>query len=237
MELRETTVHWKQEGAVLSRSLADVQFADLRSATPWRVVRSFHGQSHYAGWYWAATTGGLVCYESRLELARLLMADHDRSTSWIIAQPFLIETMTARGRRRHVPDFLLFDERAAGTVVDVKPQDQLALPRVAEALAWPKELFAARGWRFEVWSTALAVRLANLRFLAGYRRADRCDPVALALARSRASEAETIGALEVLCANGSTQLLVRPAVLHLVWQDEIHVDLDKPLALDTRLEA
>ncbi|HET9966639.1 MAG TPA: hypothetical protein VFQ68_00300, partial [Streptosporangiaceae bacterium] len=35
------------------------------------------GQAHYSGWYWSATTGGHVVYESRLELARLLMADFD----------------------------------------------------------------------------------------------------------------------------------------------------------------
>jgi hypothetical protein len=38
---------------------------------------------------WSATEGS-PCYESRLELARLLFADFDRSVHRICAQPFLL---------------------------------------------------------------------------------------------------------------------------------------------------
>ena len=38
---------------------------------------------------WSATEGSRVIYESRLELARLLFADFDRSVHRICAQPFL----------------------------------------------------------------------------------------------------------------------------------------------------
>ena len=38
--------------------------------------------------------------------------------------------------RRHVPDFLLVDRDGGVTVVNVKPADQLAVPKVADALAW-----------------------------------------------------------------------------------------------------
>ena len=41
---------------------------------------------------------------------------------------------------------------------------------MAEALAWPGELFEARGWDYEIWTGADPVVLANVRFLAGYRR-------------------------------------------------------------------
>jgi hypothetical protein len=42
------------------------------------AFRSRRGQAHLSGEYFAATTGGRVIYESRLELARLLLADFDR---------------------------------------------------------------------------------------------------------------------------------------------------------------
>jgi hypothetical protein len=45
---------------------------------------------HYLGTYWSATEGRHVFYESRLELARLLFADFDRSVHRICAQPFLL---------------------------------------------------------------------------------------------------------------------------------------------------
>jgi hypothetical protein len=43
------------------------------------------GQSHLPGLYWSVTTGGHVVYESRLELARLLVADFDAEVVGIAA--------------------------------------------------------------------------------------------------------------------------------------------------------
>ena len=40
------------------------------------------------GSYWSATEGRHVIYESRLELAKLLFADFDRSVHRICAQPW-----------------------------------------------------------------------------------------------------------------------------------------------------
>src|SRR5262249_12733589 len=54
-----------------------VRIDDVAAGRPWRVFRSHHGQAHYSGWYWSATMGRHVVYESRLELARLLLADFD----------------------------------------------------------------------------------------------------------------------------------------------------------------
>lgn len=49
-----------------------------------------------------------MIYESRLELARLLLADYDTTVRHVIAQPFLLRARVNRRIRRHVPDFLLF---------------------------------------------------------------------------------------------------------------------------------
>lgn len=59
----------------------------------------------------------VIC-ESRLELARLLMADFDASVKHIVAQPFMVQMPIGGKMRRHVPDYLL---RADGSpvVVDV----------------------------------------------------------------------------------------------------------------------
>lgn len=78
----------------------------LRSGevAPWRQFRWHRGQAHYSGLYWSATTGGHVAYESRLELARMLLADFAPQVRWIVAQPFLVEAVVAGQSRRHVPD-------------------------------------------------------------------------------------------------------------------------------------
>ena len=69
-----------------------------------------------------------------------------------------------------MPDFLLVRADRTVQMVNVKPAARLADPAVAEALAWPGELFEDRGWGHEIWTGADPVLLANVRFLAGYRR-------------------------------------------------------------------
>ena len=55
------------------------------------------------GSYWSATEGRHVIYESRLELARLLFADFDRSVHRICAQPFLLVTRSHGRTMKIIP--------------------------------------------------------------------------------------------------------------------------------------
>ena len=66
------------DGVVLDVSTHDVTPALFQDVLPWRTFRWHYGQRHYSGSYWASTTSAHVIYESRLELARLLVADFDR---------------------------------------------------------------------------------------------------------------------------------------------------------------
>ena len=214
--------------------LALVSAEVLAAGRPWRVFRWRQGQAHYSGWYWSATTGGHVVYESRLELARLLLADFDPQVAVIAAQPFLV-TAPSRGRvRRHVPDFLVIGRDGGVTIVNVKPAGQLAVPKVADALAWAGEVFAARGWQHEIWSGAEPVRLANVRFLAGYRFADRVDAALADAITRQAPAAVTIGELEQRWPDRPGD--VRAAVLHLVWRGVFRTGLLVALSSATRLE-
>ena len=133
-------------------------------------MRSRHGQAHYSGSYASATTGGFVVYESRLELARLLLADFDPQVQQIYAQPFRLVARVGGRVRHHVPDFLLVSAAGTARLVNVKPAGRLQDPKVAEALAWPGVLAERHGWEYEVWSGADVTVLENVRFLAGYRR-------------------------------------------------------------------
>ena len=79
---------------VSSVALADADPNELADTHPWREFHWHAGQKHYSGSFWSATMSAHVIYESRLELSRLLMADFDRSVSFIVAQPFLIRGKT-----------------------------------------------------------------------------------------------------------------------------------------------
>ena len=147
-----------------------------------------------SGVYWSARTGGHVIYESRLELARLLLADFDPVVTAIGPA---VPAACAGGR----PDppsragFLLASADRTVRVVNVKPAARLADPAVAEAPAWPGELFVARGWGYGVWSGADPALLANIRFLAGYRRQGMPPDAVTAAVLGEVRPGERVGGL------------------------------------------
>ena len=88
-------------------SLDRLPVDEVLAAGPVREFRWVRGRRFYSRWYWSATTGGLVAYESRLEMARILLADFDPSVVGIAAQPFQLSGRDGWVARRHVPDLLL----------------------------------------------------------------------------------------------------------------------------------
>jgi hypothetical protein len=219
------------DGSTREMPLAELTAAAVLSAVPWRSVRSHRGQRHMPGWYWSATTGGHLVYESRLELARLLLADFDPAVVGIAAQPFLV----CDEDRRHVPDFLLVRVDGSVLIVNVKPAEQLQVDQVADALGWAARVFAERGWEHEIWSGADAQLLANVRFLAGYRRSWLLERVPDAARVLPAGAVVSIAAAEAALKDAGVAD-PRPVVLGLVWSGRLRVELQRPLSSDSELE-
>lgn len=224
------------DGGEASFPLPQVRARQVASAVPWRQTRSARGQVHYPGYFWSATMGAHVIYESRLELARLLLADFDRHVAVIAAQPFLLRARVAGRARRHVPDFLLVHADNSVRVVNVKPAERLADPRIAEALAWPGLLFQARGWEHEIWSGADPVLLANLRFVVGYRRPGLLPEELLDEVLAAVRPGDTIGGVTGRVAGARTPGEVKAAVLRLLWQQRLATDLHSCLDAGSALE-
>jgi hypothetical protein len=211
-------------GSVDDLSWPHAEVEQLQRAAPWRTFRWHHGQRHYSGSYWSATTGDHVIYESRLELARLIYADFDRAVQWIVAQPFLLKALVSGQVRRHVPDFLLVTE-GGPVVVDVKPLRRQDDPKAAFTLAWARVAVESRGWRFEVWSEPPETHLANLRFLAGYRRGWLFDKDLIEVLNRADLDGRTLREAQ-RAVTGWPVWSVRSALLHLVWAQVFTVDLD-----------
>jgi hypothetical protein len=96
------------------------------------------------------------------------------------------------------------------------------------------QIVEARGWRYEVATEAVAVELENIRFLAGYRRDWLFHPQLLGQVR----ESDLDGSpLEDAfnCLPGEPIHHVKSAVLHLLWRQELLIDLSKPLSGRTQL--
>ena len=216
--------------------LRQVQGRQMVTAVPWRKAGSARGQAHYPGYFWSATTGGHVIYESRLELARLLLADFDRDVTAITAQPFLLQARVVGTARRHVPDFLLVHADKSVRVVNVKPAGKLAEPRIAEALAWPGQLIEGHGWQYEIWSGADPVLLANLRFLAGYRRPGLLPEQLLDYVLAAVRPGDTIGGVISQMPRIRRPDAVKAAVLGLLWQQRLATDLHTHLDAESTLE-
>jgi hypothetical protein len=208
---------------------------DFAGSVPWRRWRSHRGQAHLSGTYWCATTGGHVVYESRLELARLLLADFDPDVDRVWAQPGLLEAPVEGKVRRHVPDFLLISPAGAVTVVNVKPASRLTDPKVAAALAWPGALVTGHGWGYEVWSGGDPVVVENVRFLAAYRRPGLVDETAVAAALGHVEDGEPLGVVEARLGAGGPGWTVRPLLLTLLWRHHLVTDLSRPLSADSPL--
>ena len=211
------------DGAVVDTTLERLTADEVVGGLPVREFRWRKGQRHYSGWYWSSTVERLVAYESRLELARIMLADFDTDVIAIVAQPFQLVGADGARIRRHVPDLLLVDANGGATVIDVKAPERKEDPEVQALFAWTRETVSTKGWGFEAWYGADARLLANVRFLAGYRNRRLVDGELVPAVRDAAGEGTRIVDLErVLDAPG---VLVRPAVLHLLWRGELVADL------------
>jgi hypothetical protein len=79
------------------------------------------------GWYWSATTSGHIVFESRLELARLLLADFDPNVVAIATQPLSAPRAEAAIENLEVRAELV---QALAQTVDYRPRRR-PRPRVA----------------------------------------------------------------------------------------------------------
>jgi hypothetical protein len=80
------------------------------------------------------------------------------------------------------------------------------------------------------------VVLANVRFLAGYRRRDRFDGGLLGDVLAAVTEPGSIDGVEARCSTLGPPAVIRPALLHLVWSGALRADLGHLLSGETILE-
>lgn len=223
-------------GEERSLAAARVSLQELLRASPWRTFRSHSGQLHYPGTYWSSTQHGHVIYESRLELANLLLADFDQRVHEISAQPFWLRATVDGKVRPHTPDYLLNGDEGP-VVVDVVRRERMSNPKIRFLCAWTRAVIEAMGWTYRVVHEPDPILLANVRFLAGYRRSWLMNQDILTALRAQpeAFAGRSIAEVESGLA-GFPKLLVRPALLNLLWCHEYEVDMSGPMRPSSVLE-
>ncbi len=204
----------------------------VRASRPWRRVRHFRGQKHLPGWYWSERIGRRLMYESRLEMARLMVADFNPRLVDIREQVFhLTMTLDDGSVVRHIPDFFISIEGEPPRLVNVKPPGWEEDGRMRETFEALGALCAQKGWWYETWTGQDRIYLENLRWLTGYRRrvVIPATDEEISSTLGLVTEPTRVGDLErrarVL---GIVQ--PRPVLMHAIWMSLLNADLTVALS-------
>lgn len=190
-------------------------------AAPVRSFPSVKEGVNWPGYWWSATNGRHVGYESWVERDVAMMLDFDPAVTCFSSQPFWLYWLDEKGQRRHAPDFFARLADGGGVVVNVRPDDQVD-ESAAEAFAVTAEACAEVGWEFRRTGGPPTVLAANVRWLAGYRhpRCLRAD-VAEELLQVFGQPAPLFfGARQV-----GDPIAVLPVLYHLLWRHNLHAEL------------
>jgi len=192
-------------------------------------VRPFHfekGQASFAGWWWMASTGRHVGFESWLERDHLMLLDFDPDVTAVSSQPFWLRWQGEGGRdRRHVPDFFARLAGGTGVVVDIRPPDDRIPEKDVEVFADTAAACAAAGWEFRRLGEIDPVLAANVRWLSRYRhpRCAAAGGIAAALAEVFAGGTGLFAGAEL----AGERLRVLPVLFHLMWRGRLVADLSQ----------
>jgi hypothetical protein len=203
---------------------------------PWRKFAWYLGQRNYSGVYWSATERKMVGYESRLELAHLILADFDPAVKRIASQPFHL-VFDVGGRKVHrTPDYLFLLENGA-RVVDVKPAERLLNEKIRELLELTRLVVESARIDYEVAVEPDEVFFANVRFLAGYRRDWLVEESLLNEISCAAADKDDITIRELAAAVCRPKHTVLPGIFHLMWRHRLEADLTRVLSGSSVLQA
>lgn len=232
----EVQVTWvTPDGQEVVSALDDVDARAVVEGLPVRDFPVYAGRRNYSGYFWSATTGSHVVYESLLELAWLWLADFDSRVLGIAAQPMRWRGLDADRVRSRVPDFLCVMSDGSVRVVDVKPQVMVARAEVQSSLNWTREACRSRGWEYEVWTHPDPVVLRNVRWIAAARLPHVLTTLDVVRTVEATGGGSTFAALEDRLRRAG-RATPRLEILGALWSGGIVCDLGSSLDRDTWLE-
>ncbi len=163
-------VSWRDAGGEHRRPLAEATAVEFEAGLPVRGFPSYRGQQNFPGLYWSATTGGHVGFESWLERDHAMLLDFTPEVIGLLSQPLWLFWRNEKGRVvSHAPDYFARFEDGRGLLVDCRPLDRVD-GRSAAKFAVTQLACESAGWGYQVVGVVDAIRMANVRWLAGYAR-------------------------------------------------------------------
>jgi hypothetical protein len=189
-----------------------------KSGVQGKVADVIHGRSRHA--------------ESQNELkAFQILVATAHANSWQ-EQPFTLEYHHEETKHRYTPDVLL-DWGTCQEVVEIKDDQEAALPENRARFALISELLAQRGYHFRVWTRSeicAEPRLTNANLILRYRGVAISNPDRERVRRALCSMAEFN--LQTLSETSRTSV---PCVLRLVIEGKLHIDWWKPLGMKSKV--
>lgn len=176
---------------------------------------------NWPGYWWSATNGRHVGYESWVERDVAMMLDFDPAVTAFSSQPFWLSWQDEKGERRHAPDYFARLADGGGAVIDVRPDDQVD-EEAAEVFAVTAEACSEAGWEFRRTGGPPAVLAANVRWLAGYRH-PRC--LRAGIAGELLGVFGRPGPLLAGAWEAGDPITVLPVLYHLLWRHDLRADL------------
>lgn len=178
--------------------VGEVAFEQCPPLRPFPVRK---GKRTAPGWWWSATTGGLVHYGSGAMRLHLMLLDRDPR----------VQGLSSR------PQGVLADCTAAGELSG----------RQRSLAAVVGEVCAAVGWRYWVLGPVGPVYRRNVIWLSGYRHPRYRAGQQLAAAL-RESFAERMPLWEGVRRTGDPTVVL-PALFHALWAGQLSADLGAPM--------
>ena len=218
------------DGVEQQMALDEVGAVPFELGLPVRQFKSRKRQRHLSGLWWCATTGGHVGFESWLERDHLIFLDIDTCVVGIASQPFWLQWPDESGSRvGHAPDYFARRGDGSSVVVDCRPAERCTARDVAK-FEVSAAVCAQLGWEYRLVGALDPITVANVRWLAGYRhpRHDLEHVVRLLRERFATPTPLMVGAAAV-----GDPIAVLPVLFHLLWRQELSVDLSSPLHPDT----
>ena len=241
---------------VVHRPVSDFNLEQFNARyLPVRASANYRKRGNRIGFFWFATTGRLLAFESMLERSILLDLDRDPTVSRVWTQPFRVDGFDSARDDMHVrpyPDFLVEYSDESLEIVEVKPERALQPPvtadfdddlkrfsraakrwqRTADNFVFLEGVAQSLGWDFSVRSELAPERRRNLEYLEPYRRpfpaSDTLHEDVLEAAMCGPS-----GICELADQVDGGFVSAMPVILHLIWHHQLQADLNHPLSSST----
>lgn len=212
---------------------ARMRRAQIEAGQPLRKHAYYRGSFGKPGWYYMASVGRLVSYESKLEAWVLLDIDFSGDCAEILQQPCRLHFGTKEPPYSHIPDFLYRTTQRQRVLVDVKGALAAERPRNAATFAMTRAICDDLGWEFRLAHEPAAAYFHNIRFLGSVRTpaaADALEPFASMVAEFvQAHDHVPWGAVDHSLRQDIPDHLRPRAIARAAWNRWIVTDLATPL--------